>query len=344
MKIAILGATGYTGMILLRLLDSHPRVGQVLPISSSRSESPIAEHDPGFVPRFPERWESCRGRYLSVDQVATMRPDVVFSALPHLESAKVCEPFLGKAVVIDLSADFRHRDIHRFELAYGHRPPREDLLAQSVYGLAEWNTQKIRQADLIANPGCYPTSCLLPLLPLYKNGVIAGLPIINSMSGISGAGKKAQINLLLTERLENAGAYNPGRKHRHCHEIEEQLQPVQPNLQALFQPHLVPMKRGMASTIAVPLVRGKTEADVEAAFREHYTGRPFIRWGSHLPQTLDVWNTNRCDIGWRIELEHLLVFSVIDNLIKGASGQAVQNMNIRFGFDETDGLPLSNNI
>ncbi len=331
-------------MILMRLLDGHPRVEQVLPVSSSREGSLISDHDPGFVPASPERWKQCEDRYLDVAKVAALRPDVVFSALPHLESARFCEPFLGRSVVIDLSADFRHKDIERFEQAYGRQPPRPDLLDKAVYGLAEWNTPAIRQADVIANPGCYPTSALLPLLPLYRNSVIEGVPVINSLSGISGAGKKAQVNLLLTERLENAGAYNPGRQHRHCHEIEEQLASVQTGIQVLFQPHLVPMKRGMATTIAVSLAAGKGEEDVAAAFQEHYAGRPFVRCDSHLPQTLDVWGTNRCDIGFRTEGGHLLVFSVIDNLVKGASGQAVQNMNLRFGFEETEGLPLSNSI
>jgi len=344
MKVAVLGATGYTGMILLRLLDKHPQIEQIYPASSSKEGELVSSNDPGLVVHQPERWQACEGRYLSVETIKNFKPDVIFAALPHLESTKLCEPFIGPSVVIDLSADFRHQDRARFERAYGHPPPREDLLKQAVYGLAEWNTEQIQKADLIANPGCYPTSALLPLLPLYKHRVIIGNPIINSLSGISGAGKKNQTNLLFTERQENAGAYSPARQHRHSHEIEEQLGFVQNGTTVLFQPHMVPMKRGMASTIAVRLAPGKTAEEVEQALLTTYHGRPFVRLVKHIPQTLDVWNTNRCDIGYTIEQEHLLIFSVIDNLVKGASGQAIQNMNLRFGLEETAGLEISNCI
>lgn len=342
MKAAVLGATGYTGMILLRLLDKHPAVEQILPVSGSRSGESLAEVDPGLVFQNPQRWDRCAGRMLDLAAAVAERPDVVFAALPHLESAKLCEPFFDTSVVIDLSADFRHQDVQTFEEAYGHPPPRPDLLHRAVYGLTEWDTDGVRRADLIANPGCYPTSALLPLLPLYQRRLVVGIPVINSLSGISGAGRKAQVNLLLTERLENCGAYNPGRRHRHSREIEERLQQVAPGVRVLFQPHLVPMKQGMASTIAVRLADGVGEGAVREALLEAYGGRPFVRLVDRIPQTLDVWGTNRCDIGFAVEEGHLLLFSVLDNLFKGASGQAVQNMNVRFGLPETQGLELSN--
>ncbi len=344
MKIAVIGATGYTGMLLLRLLEKHPKVSSILPVSGSKTGNWVWEEDPGLGMRLESLglYEDCQGRFLSVDEAAAQKPDVVFAALPHLESARICEPFFGISVVIDLSADFRSKSPTLFEEAYGQKPPRPDLLEKAVYGLAEWNTEAIKTADLIANPGCYPTCSLLPLLPLYQAGLIQGRPIINALSGISGAGKKATLNMLMTERGENAGTYNPGRKHRHSKEIEEQMGEVSGGTKILFQPHLVPMKRGMASTIVVPMASGRKAEEVPGIWSEAYKGRPFVQWSSRIPQTLDVWGSNRCDMSWQDEGDTLLLFSVIDNLMKGASGQAVQNMNLRFGFPENEGLPLTN--
>ncbi len=370
MNAAILGTTGYTGQILLRLLASHPEVSEVLPVSSSRAGTPLREIDPGLPP-------SQDTPLLTAEEAAAREPDVVFAALPHLKSAEICRPFLPggdhPAVVIDLSADFRHRDAALFEAAYGQAPPRPDLQNQAVYGLSEAAGASLAGADIIANPGCYPTATLLPLLPLLAEGLIAPseapLITVNALSGISGAGRKARINSLFTERSENTGAYAPGLAHRHAREIAEQLAavstgdssgtasrgagpaPAEGNL--LFTPHLVPLRRGMAVTTAVTLTAaGQQAGTVAAALDRWYRGRPFIHLNGSLssappaapPQTADVRGSNRCDIAWKREGRRLLLFSAIDNLVKGASGQAVQNMNLRFGLDETAGLPLAGEV
>jgi N-acetyl-gamma-glutamyl-phosphate reductase len=350
MKAAILGVTGYTGQLLFRILAAHPRISEILPVSSSRAGEPLSAVDPGL--RGAEEKLSAGGRLLTLEQAAADEPQVVFSALPHLESAKLCAPFFGKAVVIDLSADFRLRDREAFQQAYGQPPARPDLLERAAYGLAEWHTEAIRGADLIANPGCYPTATLLPLLPPLRERLIEGVFQVSAISGISGAGRKVKSEYLFCERSENAGPYSPGRSHRHVSEIQEQLQAVSPQAGVLFVPHLAPLRKGMCVTTmaalsaeAQELAPAELEPRVEATYRRAYGGRPFIGLrGRELPQTAEVRGSNRCDIGWRREGAVLMLFSVIDNLMKGASGQAVQNMNLRFGFPETTGLPLASEI
>jgi N-acetyl-gamma-glutamyl-phosphate reductase len=346
MKAAVLGATGYTGMILLRILAEHPEVREILAVSSSQAGTKVRNVDPGLPPGIEEK---IPGGILTtvadaINAAASGKVDVVFSGLPHLKSAEVCTPLFGKAVVVDLSADFRLRDPAVFQAAYGAPLPRPELLSSSVYGLAEWYGDAIRTADIIANPGCYPTATLLPLLPLARRGLLKGTAIVNAISGISGAGRKEKIDLLYCERSENANAYNPGTSHRHAPEIAQELVGADRSLSLLFTPHLAPLRRGMAVTTVVELAREPAESgpgSVEAILSEAYAGRPFVcLTGSRVPETRDVWGSNRCDIGWRREGGHLMLFSVIDNLVKGASGQAVQNMNIRFGIPETTGLRL----
>ena len=348
MKAAILGTTGYTGLILLRLLGDHPGITSLLPVSSSVAGVPVTEIDRRLAPDLLDKCRVEGGKMLTVEEAAAVKPDVVFAALPHLKSARICEPFFGKSVVIDLSADFRIKDPKVFEKAYGQPPPRPDLLDEAVYGLCETDPGSIKKADLIANPGCYPTAALLPLIPLLQKGVIRGKAHITALSGISGAGKKVKENLLFCERTENCGPYSPGKTHRHCWEIQQEIGRNLPDppaadmeTEALFTPHLVPLKRGMSVTTSVTLTGGIAAGDVEYILAAAYRDTPFVevRSGS-LPQTADVRGSNRCDIGWHTEGDTLLLFSCIDNLMKGASGQAVQNMNIRFGFDETAGLPL----
>jgi N-acetyl-gamma-glutamyl-phosphate reductase len=346
MRAAVLGVTGYTGLVLLRLLAEHPQVDDIVPVSSSQPGASADSIDPGLSPAIAAKLCSTGGKLVGVEEAVRLASragiDVVFSALPHVRSAEVCAPFLGKSVVIDLSADFRFADAGVFEAVYGHAHPRPELLKQAVYGLAEWHTERIRKADIIANPGCYPTATLLPLLPLARVGLIDGLVVVNAISGISGAGKKERVDLLYSERTENAGAYNPGRSHRHAPEIEGELKATRPSLSLLFTPHLAPLKRGMCVT-TVALLAKEPPADgagsIGNLLSEAYADRPFIRLtGPRVPQTRDVWGSNRCDIGWQREGDHLLLFSCIDNLVKGASGQAVQNMNLVLGLPETAGL------
>jgi N-acetyl-gamma-glutamyl-phosphate reductase len=343
MKAAILGTTGYTGLLLARLLVDHPEIEEILPVSSSRAGDRLAEVDPGFQDpqgKIPEA-----GTLLRLEEARQRKPEVVFSALPHLQSARLCAPFLGTSRVIDLSADFRLKNPETFRGAYGTLPPREDLLEQAVYGLPEWCAPAVRSADLIANPGCYPTSVLLPLLPIARAGLIGGEIHVCSISGISGAGRKVKAEYMFCDRSENAGAYAPGKRHRHVSEMEEQLRREDPQASILFVPHLAPLRKGMSSTILVPLSRRTSEEEVASLFHSAYDDSPCIglRRGT-IPQTADVRGSNRCDIGWLVEGGTLFLFSVLDNLMKGASGQAVQNMNLRMGFPETSGRSLSGEI
>lgn len=340
MKAAILGATGYTGMILLRLLSDHPAVSEIFAVSSSRAGKPIKEIDPGVYKAVNAKMSSTGATLIDVKKAAELKPDVVFAALPHLESAKICAPFFESSVVIDLSADFRIKDHAIFEKAYGCAPERPDLLKQAVYGLCELYSDEIRKADLISNPGCYPTASLLPLLPVINEYGDCGRIIINAMSGVSGAGKKAVFNNLFVERTENCGAYAPGKSHRHQPEIKKEIDAAGSfDADLFFTPHLVPLKRGMEITTIIDLPKTVTDNDIDALYNKYYGDSLFISWdGERLPQTRDVWGSNSCRIGWKLEGKSLMLFSVIDNLVKGASGQAVQNMNIRFGFAEDSGL------
>jgi N-acetyl-gamma-glutamyl-phosphate reductase len=345
-KAAILGTTGYTGQILLRILARHGEVREILPGSSSQAGSALTNVDYGLSRLVLEKTGKRGGKLLSTEEIARAAPDVVFAALPHLASATVCAPFFGKVPVIDLSADFRLKDPAVFEKTYREKPPRPDLLEKAVYGLAEWNAEAVKKADLIANPGCYPTATLLPLLPLSRAGLLKGMVITNALSGISGAGRNVKAAYLFCERAENTCAYGPGKKHRHQPEIKQGLDGVPGSaLDILFTPHLVPLKQGMAVTSVAELTRSVSHEEVLAIYREAYADKPCIELtGERIPETLQVRGSNRCDIGWQIEGDRILLFSVIDNLVKGASGQAVQNMNIRFGFKETEGLSLYGEI
>jgi len=343
MKAVVLGSTGYTGLVLLRILLEHPDVTSILPVSSSKAGRKITDIDAGLNSGQLNKFTESAEKLITIDAAAAAGPDVVFAALPHLESARICSPFLGATVVIDLSADFRIKDGESFQRAYGSPPPRPDLLAAAVYGLAEWYREEISKADLIANPGCYPTAVLLPLLPLLKEGVIGGEIITSAISGISGAGRKAKVDYLFCERSENAGAYAPGKSHRHVAEMEAELQNIDRDASLIFTPHLAPLKRGMTVTTVAKLLNG--ERDILTIYEKYYSESPFIKLiTGRIPETRDVWGTNRCDIAFKVEGDKLLLFSVIDNLVKGAAGQAVQNMNIRFGFAEQSGLKGINEI
>jgi N-acetyl-gamma-glutamyl-phosphate reductase len=349
MQAAILGATGYTGLILLRLLRNHPDVGEILAVSSSSPGLPVRSADPGLPPDIEKKMAGSAGKLVpmaaAVKAVEEGTLDVVFSALPHLKSAELCAPLFGKTVVIDLSADFRLRDPAVFQRAYGAAVPRQDLLRTAVYGLSEWYTDAIRKADIIANPGCYPTATLLPLLPLAKAGLLKGTAVVNAISGISGAGRKEKVDLLYCERSENANAYNPGTAHRHAPEIAQELTAADKGIGLLFTPHMAPLRRGMAVTTVVELAKAATAEDIGGIYSGAYGKCPFIGLaGSRIPQTRELWGSNRCDIGWKVEGKHLMLFSAIDNLVKGASGQAVQNMNLRFGLSETAGLPAGGEL
>ena len=339
MKAVILGTTGYTGMILLRLLSEHPDIKEIIPVSSSKQGTDLKEVDPGIGNAVKEKTAKYGGKMVDISVAVKEKPDVVFAGLPHLASAKVCDPFFGKSVVVDLSADFRIKEAELFKQAYGEEIPRKDLIPESVYGLCEIYHDEIKKYDIIANPGCYPTCTLLPIIPLASKGFIKGKIITNALSGISGAGKKAKIGNIFCERTENTCAYLPGQTHRHFTEIKKEINYFDNALDIMFTPHLVPLKRGMHATTAFEMAKDVSADDIKAAYEEFYSDSPFVNLkGNALPDTRDVWGSNRCDIAWQVHGSTVMLFSVIDNLVKGASGQAVQNMNIRFGLEETRGL------
>jgi len=351
MRICILGASGYAGAILMRLLLDHPGVRELLPVSSTAMGKPVDEGDWGLGADAGGKLPGGR-LLLDRDQAFQAKPDAVFSALPHGISARYCEPFFSDSVVFDLSADFRLKNEEAHRLSYGAEPPMKGLRQSSVYGLSELYESDIRKTDLISVPGCYPTCSLLPILPLAQAFDISSSITINALSGISGAGRSEKRASMFVERSENAVAYSPGLRHRHYPEMIQEIRLAGIDGNLFFTPHLVPMRRGIFSTISIPLAGEPEEISmsVEKTFLEAYEDKPFINLtANRIPATRDVIGSNRCDIGWIVErggdgASMLFLFSVIDNLLKGASGQAVQNFNIRFGFSQDCGLPLRGEV
>jgi N-acetyl-gamma-glutamyl-phosphate reductase len=324
-------------MLLLRILAGHPDIDVVTPSARSQAGMALEDADPGLPGRF-RRSGAVGSTILAPDDAVQESADVVFSALPHGASADVCAPLLGKVPVIDLSADFRFSDEGRFQAAYGTAWPAPEFQRAAVYGLTEWHRDALAGASVVANPGCYPTASLMPLLPVVAAGVaIDGPIVIHALSGITGAGRTAKVNTLYGERTENANAYAPGTSHRHHAEISERIDLAAGKTRdILFTPHLVPLKQGMAVTTVVPT---ETPHLAVEALVQRYSGEPFVELtGTRPPETREVRGTNRIRIGWREEPRALILMSVMDNLWKGASGQAVQNMNVRFGLEETTGL------
>ncbi len=345
MKAAILGSTGYTGLVLLRLLLDHPQIDTIYPVSSSSVGLPVTDYDKG-ISKCSLLKKVPLGLLSSVEEAKKAKPDVVFAALPHLKSAEICSDFFGESIIIDLSADFRIEDGDLFFKAYGEKHPNPKLQRKAVYGLAEWYKKEIKTAQLIANPGCYPTATLLPILPLLKENIITKDIVVNALSGISGAGRSAKPNSLFVKRAENCNAYNPGTKHRHQIEIQKELDFVNgQNETVLFNPHLIPLRRGMVVTTVAKTTGNVTDEMIRSIYSTYYGNAPFVNILEGCPpEAGDSVYSNRCDISWQIEDGSIILFSTIDNLLKGASGQAVQNMNIRFGFSEDLGLPVNGEL
>lgn len=334
-NVAILGATGYTALELIKLLLRHP--GAKITATTSRQEGrpPISSTHPSLTGRLDLPLED-----LSPQQVAE-RADCVFSCLPHAASAEIAKAMLalGKKV-IDFSADYRLNDSATYEKWYDHKHPDAERLGKTVYGLPELFRKQIVGASLVANPGCYPTSAILPLAPMLKNGLVEPSDIIiDSKSGVSGAGRTPKLGTLYPECNESISAYSVG-KHRHQPEIEQILgRVVGSNPDVVFTPHLVPMDRGILTvSYSRPKKSGFTQVEAIEVLRSFYRGEPFIRVVDHLPATKDVSMTNFVDITARVVKGRLLLISAIDNLIKGASGAAVQNFNVLYGHEETVGL------
>ena len=340
-KTAIVGASGYSGMELLRLLLSHP--GVELVAVTSRQEAGKALGD--VFPRF----RKAPGAELTFiepdpDAIAATGAQAAFLALPHGVAAEIARALLARGVrVIDLSADFRLRDAAVYEEFYGHPHPAPDLLDEAVYGLPEIRAEEIKAARLIASPGCYPTSILLPLLPLLREKLIDSATIVaNSMSGVSGAGRKPDLTLLFCECNESARAYGVP-KHRHLSEIEQELSLAAGEAVVVsFIPHLIPVNAGIATTTTAKLRGGVAPEAVGAALEKAYNGQPFVRLlgKGGCADTKNVTRTNFIDIGWQYDPRtgRVLLMSAEDNVGKGAGGQAVQSFNLMFGLSETDGL------
>jgi N-acetyl-gamma-glutamyl-phosphate reductase len=335
-EVSIIGASGYAGRELLRLLSRHPFVRITRVIAQAAAGKPVAE----VHPQFAGQTEAVFDAY---DLAILSGSDVVMLALPSGEAMSIVPDLLAAGHrVIDLSGDFRLRDAAAYERYY-HRPhTAPQLLGSSVYGLPELSAPAIASARLIANPGCYPTSILLPLIPLLRAGLIspAGLTI-TSLSGVSGAGRSASLELSFTEVNESARAYKVGT-HQHLPEIEQVLSDhAGRSVSCTFVPHLVPLTRGILTTITAELTGTTSPAEVVNAYRRIYEKSPFVRLSTErLPELKHVVGSNFIDIGFRIDPDRgrIVILSAIDNLLKGAAGQAVQNLNLMLGFSETEGL------
>lgn len=337
-KVGIVGATGYTGSELLRLLVRHPEVQIQAVTSRTEKGKPVTD-------LFPNLRGYLDHKFIDPESAELNSCSLVFFATPNGTAMKQVVPLLNAGVkIIDLSADFRLKDPLVWSQWYGSEHTATELLKQAVYGLPEINRKEIEKANLVANPGCYPTAIILSLIPLLQAGCIDVTSIIaDAKSGISGAGKKVAVNYLYTETSESFKAYGVSG-HRHLPEICQALSTIIAEPASLtFVPHLVPMVRGIHATVYSKLNKTKT-VDLQKLFQEHYKNEPFVDVlpsGAH-PETRSVRGSNFCRLAVHVPQNGstVVVLSVIDNLVKGAAGQAIQNMNIMFGLDEKSGLEL----
>jgi N-acetyl-gamma-glutamyl-phosphate reductase len=336
-KAAVVGATGYAGAELVRILAGHPGVDLAMITSRQFAGQRLDTVYPALAGQVDLVCDAYAAAKVSA------AADVIFLALPHkLPMAFVPDLLARGKKVVDLSADFRFQDITAYEAAYQPHSA-GDLLAESVYGLSEVYAEQIRAARLIGNPGCYPTSVLLPLVPLLKAGWLDPETLIaDSKSGVSGAGRSLSLTTHFCEVHESFKAYKVA-VHRHNPEMDEVLSDAAKTpVHITFVPHLVPMSRGMQTTVYANLRKAVTPDDIRACLEAFYRGRPFVRIrpDGQPPDSAHVRGTNCCDIGFTLDgaARRLVLLSAIDNLVKGAAGQAVQNMNLMFGLDETAGL------
>jgi len=338
-KLGLVGATGYTGLELLRLLARHPEAEIVVATSRSEKSRNVADV-------FPALRGAIDLRYADPAETTFEGCDLVFFAAPNGTAMQAVPGLLDRGIkVIDLAADYRIRDRSVWERWYGMTHASPELLSEAVYGLPEINRERIRQSRLVANPGCYPTATVLALLPLLESGLIEASGIVaDCKSGITGAGRKAATGLLLAEASDNFKAYSASG-HRHHPEILQALEQVSGQAVGLtFVPHLLPIIRGINATVYAQLSAPdacETQA-LQDSFERRYAGEPFVDvlpQGTH-PETRSVRGVNVCRIALHrpMEGERVVVLSVIDNLVKGAAGQAIQNMNLMFGLSETTGL------
>ncbi len=343
LKVSIIGATGYTGSELVRLLVRHPKVNLVAVTSRRYKNLPLSSVFPILTNETELILEE-----LSIERISEVS-DLIFVAVPHRVAMEIVPGLLeNRKKVIDLSADFRFRDISVYERWY-QRHTAPDVLKKAVYGLTEIYSEEIKKADLVANPGCYPTGAILALAPLVKDRAIdtEGI-IIDSKSGVSGAGRSLDPNILYCEVDEALKAYKVC-EHRHTPEIEEHLSLLAgEEIKVTFTPHLVPMSRGILSTIYAALNKDMSTEDIIDQYKRFYAGKRFVRIypSGQLPNVIYVRGSNYVDIGLKVDSRtgKVIMISAIDNLTKGASGQAIQNMNLMCGFEEDLGvtqIPLS---
>lgn len=333
-RVAILGATGYTALESIKLLLRHPKVQLTLLTSRQEGRPPIGSIHPALTGRLDLCLEDA-----SPGEVAA-RCDCAFLCLPHAASASAAKELLARGVrVVDFSADYRLDDAASYQQWYEHEHPDAERLGKTPYGLPELFREQIPAAALVANPGCYPTSAILPLAPLLKQKLVEPTDIIvDSKSGVSGAGRTPKLNTHFPECNESISAYGVG-KHRHQPEIEQILgRATGQKAEVIFTPHLVPMDRGILTVSYSRPTRPVAQAEVLGTLREFYAGEPFIRVVDHLPGTKDTAHTNFVDITARIVRGRVLLISAEDNMIKGAAGAAVQNLNLMYGFPETTAL------
>ena len=338
-KAGIVGATGYAGEQLAWLLYKHPKVKVEFYASHNYADITYNEIYNNFYGYIDD---ICVNMETAISKLSNI--NVLFIALPHGKSFEITEKALSLGVkVIDLGADFRLKAKDVYEEWYGVKHESSELLDNAVYGLTELNREAIKNCNLLANPGCYPTATILALTPLLKNNLIDTKSIIvDAKSGVSGAGRAANIGSLFTECNESIKAYAVAT-HRHTPEIEQELCKASiEDVMICFTPHLVPMNRGILSTCYGTLKKDVTTEELIALYREFYKGNFFIKIIDGLPQTRWVRGSNLCHIGIKVDkrTNRVVIISAIDNLIKGAAGQAVQNMNIMFGLEETTSLEI----
>lgn len=333
-NVGIAGAAGYSGLELIKILVNHPEVNISKLFGHSSVGSGIEEIHHALKKVFEAKIES-----FSPEKLDGL--DLLFAALPSGQSMGIiADAIAAGKKVIDLGGDFRIKDVKVYEQYYNHKHTAEILLQKSVYGLSEWNEKEIRNAQLIANPGCYPTSILPALLPLLENGLIDENNIsITSYSGTSGAGKSVTSGLMFSEVNESVKAYKVGN-HQHIPEIDLYLEKFSGKKSSFtFVPHLLPVTRGIYTTIHSKLSTEISSNKINDAYMNKYSSTSFIRfYGNNIPEMKNVTNTNFCDIGFKLVDDKIIILSTIDNLIKGAAGQAIQNMNIMFGFNQETGL------
>jgi N-acetyl-gamma-glutamyl-phosphate reductase len=348
-KAAIVGASGYSGEELVRLLLNHPHAELTAVTSRQYAGQTLAQ----AFPKFANHPRAKTLRFTEPNaELLGKQAEIVFLALPHGVAAQYAIPLLQRGrQVIDLSADFRVKSPAVYKEFYAHDHPAPELLGKAVYGLPEIHREQIKKASLVASPGCYPTSILLPAIPLLKGGLVKPTGIIaDSLSGVSGAGRKAELDYLFVECNESVRPYGVP-KHRHLSEIEQELSlAAGTSVTIQFTPHLIPVNRGILTTLYLAPATHFAEAEamaalagqVAACYQSAYANEPFVRMldGKALPDTKNVVGTNVIEIAWRLDPRtgRLIVMSAEDNLVKGASGQALQSMNIMCGFPETAGL------